>query len=333
MTRRRSPIIHSQPRTPVAVARTLGRNHAHHVHRHTTAGFLLVMMFSMLAPSMAMAEGKVSPILLAEVVSQQADQLASIASDESALTLFIKSVGPTLGLKDAAGTLETKRLPGKMVKELRLAELSNSVYELMAALSAWQLADSLGHDVGQSPSGTPLPASARQDWLTNRSRVGSLPDLFRLSQEAQALRMSATTPTQQSGDLQLAALRTVFDSSQQATAAWWEIYGWKERVRQAKGRARLCGTWQWVIHNHQHHEEQKHTLVFPPDGPTSADIPALSEMIMLGDGMYLRWEHNGQIQEDSLLFIKDNTKLEGSFVNSMGGWGAISGKRTASCRP
>lgn len=332
MTPRRSP-IHSQPRTPVTIARTLGRNQAHRVHRHTTAGFLLIVIFSMLARSIAMAEGTVSPILLAEVAGQQADQLASIASDEAALTLFIKTVGPALGLKDAAGTLGAKRLPGKMVKELGLAELSNSVYELMAALSAWQFADSLGHDVGQSSSGTPLPASARQDWLTNRSRVDSLPDLFRLSQEAQTLRTSATTPMQQNSDLPLAALRTVFDSSQQATAAWWEIYGWKERVRQAKGRARLCGTWQWVIHNHQHHEEQKHTLVFPPDGPMSATIPALSEMIMLGDGIYLRWEHNGQIQEDSLLFTKDNTKLEGSFVNSMGGWGAISGKRTAPCRP
>lgn len=330
MTRRRSP-IHAHRRT--AVARTLARNHAHHVHRHTTTGFLLIVMLLMLAPSIATAEGTASPILLAEVAGQQADQLASIASDEGALTLFIKTVGPALGLKDAAGTLGAKRLPGKMVKELGLAELSNSVYELMAALSAWQFADSLGHDVGQSSSGTPLPASARQDWLTNRSRVGSLPDLFRLSQEAQALRTSATTLMQQNSDLPLAALRTVFESSQQATAAWWEIYGWKERVRQVKGRARLCGTWQWTIHNHQHHEEQKHTLVFPPDGPMPATIPALSEMIMLGDGIYLRWEHNGQIQEDSLLFIKDNTKIEGSFVNSLGGWGAISGKRTAPCKP
>jgi hypothetical protein len=56
-------------------------------------------------------------------------------------------------------------------------------------------------------------------------------------------------------------------------------------------------------------------------------------MIILGDSIYLRWEHNGQIQEDSLLFTKDNTKIEGSFSNSLGGWGSISGKRTAPCKP
>lgn len=330
MTRSSSP-LRAQTRTDVDGANTRGQRRDRSRRRPPMIGFFLVMGLSVLTLSPALAEERASPTLLGELVGQRADQLAPIDSDETALTVFTTTVGPALGLKDAAGALGAKRLPSKMVNELKLADLSQTVYELMAALAAWQLADSMGHDAIQSSTAVPLSA-VRQEWLRGRSRSTSLPDLLRLAQQDQTLRTSQPTSDQQNTELLLAAERTVFEASQRATAAWWDIYGWKDRIRQAKGRARLCGTWQWTIHNHQHHEEQKHTLVFPPDGQRSADIPALSEMIILGDSMYLRWEHNGHIQEDSLLFIKDNTKIEGSFVNNMGGWGAISGKRTAACQ-
>ncbi|MDF0672879.1 MAG: hypothetical protein P0120_00855 [Nitrospira sp.] len=294
-------------------------------------GFFLLMGLSILTLSPGLAEERASPTFLAQQVGQHPDQFVPIDSDEKAMTLFTTAVGPALGLRDAAGALGAKRLPSKMVNELKLAELSQTVYELMAALAAWQLADSIGHETEPSSAVLP-PSAARQEWLRARSRSASLSDLLRITQEDQTLRTSQPTPGRQHTELLLAAERTAFESSQQAIAAWWEVYGWKDRIRQAKGRARLCGTWQWTIHNHQHHEEQKHSMVFPPDGQVPGTIPALSEMIILGDGIYLRWEQNGQIQEDSLLFIKDNTKIEGSFVNNMGGWGAISGKRTAPCQ-
>lgn len=327
------PSLRHQIRTVVDGVRTLVHRRDHSRHAPAMVGFCLAAGLSILTLPPAAAEERASPTLLAEVIGQEADLFAPIDSDEKAMTLFTTAVGPALGLKDAARTLGAKRLPSKTAKDLGLAELSNSVYELMAALATWQLADSIGREVSQSSSAISLPASARQDWLTSRSRVRSLADLVRLTQQDQTPRTSATIPKEQSTDLPLAAQRTIFESSQLATAAWWDIYGWKDRIRQAKGRARLCGTWQWTIHNHQHHEDQKNTLVFPPDGPVPANIPALSEMIVLGDSIYLRWEQNGHIQEDSLLFIKDNTKIEGSFVNSLGGWGAISGKRTAACKP
>ncbi|MBX3329489.1 MAG: hypothetical protein KF722_03740 [Nitrospira sp.] len=331
MIQSRSP-VRSQPRSPVAVTRTLARNQARYLHRRTTAGFLLIVMFWMLTPSLVVAEGKVSPTLLADVVSQRADQLTPIDSDARALQLFTTEVGPALGLKDAAAALGAKKLPGKMVKDLGLAELSQSVHELMAALAAWQFADSIRHDAGPSSAVLSLSA-ARQEWLLGRSRSASLSDLLRLTQEEQTLRTSQTTSNQHNTELLLAAERTVFEASQRATATWWEIHGWKERTRQAKGRARLCGTWQWTIHNHQHHDEQKNTLVFPPEGQVPANVPAPSEIMILGDSIYLRWEYNGHIQEDSLLFTKDNTKIEGSFANSLGGWGSITGKRLAACKP
>ena len=52
---------------------------------------------------------------------------------------------------------------------------------------------------------------------------------------------------------------------------------------------------------------------------------------MLGDTIFLRWEFQIGYQEDSLLFIRDGQRLEGSFTNSAGAWGSITGKRTSSC--
>jgi hypothetical protein len=271
-------------------------------------------------------------MLLADVVAQRAEQLAGIDSDEKAMTLFTTTIGPALGLRDAAGALGAKRLPSKIAKELRLAELSESVAELMGALAAWQLAESVGRDANQSTTTGSLPA-ARRDWLHTRSRSASLSDVFRLSQDNQAIGTSEKRSDQQNTELLLVAQRTAFEASRQATKAWWDVHGWKDRIRQAKGLARLCGTWQWTIHNHQNHGDQKAVVMFPPAGHTSANAATPAETVVLGDAIYLRWEQNGRIQEDSLLFIKDDAKIEGSFVNNTGGWGSITGKRTTACQP
>jgi hypothetical protein len=74
-------------------------------------------------------------------------------------------------------------------------------------------------------------------------------------------------------------------------------------------------------------------MLFPPAGQATAKTPLPAEAVILGDSVYLRWEQEGRIQEDSLLFIKEGTRIEGSFVNNAGGWGSITGKRTASCQP
>ncbi|UVT21174.1 MAG: hypothetical protein H8K03_04440 [Nitrospira sp.] len=331
MTRSRQPRSY-RIRTLTDGARILRHGRDRNLRRPTLIGFLLIVCFSIFTMTSAFAEERVSPTLLAETVGQRADQFAPIDSDESAMTLFTTSVGPALGLKDAAGALRTKRLPSKMVKELGLTELSQTVYELMGALAAWQLADSLSRDAISSSTAVSL-SPARQEWLRGRSRSAPLADLLRLTQEDQTLRTSQTTSKQQNTELLLAAERTVFEASQRATAAWWDIYGWKERIRQAKGQARLCGTWQWIVHNHQNHGEQKATITFPPAGQVPANSVTPTESIIVGDAIYLRWEQNGRIQEDSLLFIKDDAKIEGSFMNNTGGWGPISGKRLTGCQP
>lgn len=330
MIQRRSS-RHIPSLTPVDVAITLNRNSRFRACSAAAASFLILMLSWTFPPSLAMAEEKTSPALLADIVNQGADQLGQIDSDEGALRAFTTTIGPALGLKDAAGVLRA-RLPGKMVKELGLAELSQSVYELMAALATWQFADSIRHDASAPPALLPLPA-ARDEWLRVRSRVASISDLFRLAREHQALRTAQGTVPPRNTELLLSAEHTAFEVSQRATTAWWEIYGWKDRIRQAKGHARLCGTWQWIVHNHQMHGEQKSTIIFPPPGQVSANAATPSESIILGDAVYLRWEQNGHIQEDSLLFIKDDNKIEGSFMNNTGGFGPVSGKRIAPCQP
>jgi hypothetical protein len=253
------------------------------------------------------------------------------------MALFTTTVGPSLGLRDAAGTLGTKGLPAKLAKELGLAELSQSVYQLMAALAAWQLADLAGYTgegtVSPASAITTLPSAARQDWMKAGSRVAALADLFLVLNEPRPADPAQPAPQAQRTEVLLAAQRVAFEAHQRATAAWWELYKWKDRVRQARGQARLCGTWQWHIHNHQNHQEQKTVMLFPPAGQATAKTPLPAEAVILGDSVYLRWEQEGRIQEDSLLFIKEGTRIEGSFVNNAGGWGSITGKRTASCQP
>ena len=133
------------------------------------------------------------------------------------------------------------------------------------------------------------------------------------------------------GQLAGAAMPVEIWAIQTVYREWFRILNWKDQVRQQRGLARLCGTWQWSIHNHQNHREEKTAVIFPPPGATSASRPA--EVIVLGDSLYLRWETSAGVQEDSLLFSAEGQRLEGTFVNTAGGWGSITGKRTASCFP
>ena len=86
------------------------------------------------------------------------------------------------------------------------------------------------------------------------------------------------------------------------------------------------------MHNHKNHQELKTVVVlFPPGTPPVPNAPQPSKMVVLGDAVYLRWDFQGGYQEDSLLFVKEGRHLEGTFMNTAGDWGAITGKRVAAC--
>ena len=134
------------------------------------------------------------------------------------------------------------------------------------------------------------------------------------------------------------ALRAEMEAERNSREAWLQLRTWRDRQREAKGLTRLCGTWQWTIHNHQNHQDHKMMMVFdPPPAPSTNQQTASSQgmkpaqIVVLGEGVYLRWESAGGYQEDSLLFTGEGQRLEGSFVNSAGAWGSITGKRAAAC--
>lgn len=127
------------------------------------------------------------------------------------------------------------------------------------------------------------------------------------------------------------AIRAEVVAEQHARIEWINLKTWPDKIRETKGLARLCGTWQWTIHNHQHHQDQKVAMVFPPPDAGSFTGPRPAKTVVIGDAIYLRWEFPGVVQEDSLLFTGEGQRLEGSFVNSSGAWGSITGKRTAAC--
>lgn len=127
------------------------------------------------------------------------------------------------------------------------------------------------------------------------------------------------------------AIRAEATAEHRARTHWLSLKTWPDKIRETRGLARLCGTWQWTIHNHQHHQDQKVAMVFPPPDAGSFTGPRPAKTVVLGDAIYLRWEFQGMVQEDSLLFTGEGQRLEGSFVNSAGAWGSITGKRTAAC--
>lgn len=113
--------------------------------------------------------------------------------------------------------------------------------------------------------------------------------------------------------------------------SWHQIQQWQQQNQIKSATARLCGTWKWLVHNHQNHGDHKATITFsPPDDPSSQIQPTTIQI--QGDTVYLKWTFPQGIQEDSLLLSNHDTHLEGTFKNSLGPHGSISGKRLSTCR-
>jgi hypothetical protein len=278
----------------------------------------------------------------ASVIRAHADQLARIESDKEAINLFVSVIGPPLQLGDAARTLGTNSLPSKLAKELLVPDLTAAVYRLMSSLAAWHLASSIRQSVRdrQLASVTErLSGSSKAlAWLDQQGKSSWHDSLNQLSDVVASQEWDKGNQGESESTLLVTVLepatRLEMAAVQASYQEWDRIRNWKDRVRVIRGQAKLCGTWLWIIHNHQqHHQEQKLSLLFPPPGNTQATLPGLMETIVLGDNVYLRWEIDGRVQEDSLQFSKEGQRLEGTFVNSQGGWGSISGKKTAGCTP
>jgi len=276
------------------------------------------------------------------VIRAHSDQLATIESDKGAGNLFVSVIGPALQMGDAARALGANPLPAKLAKELLVPDLTAAVHRLMGSLAAWNLASTVRQAVKDQQFAAVTErlfgSPQAKAWLEQQGKAPWHDSLSQLSGVVVSLEWAKGSQGESASILLVTVLekatRLEVDALQSGYQEWDRIRNWKDRVRGLRGQARLCGTWQWIIHNHQQqHREQKLSLLFPPAGNTQATLPELAETIVLGENVYLRWEIDGLVQEDSLQFSKEGQRLEGTFVNSQGGWGAISGKRTAGCAP
>ena len=133
--------------------------------------------------------------------------------------------------------------------------------------------------------------------------------------------------------LRAALLQVHAGSEQQAWKHWQAIRQWSDDQKNEKGLRRLCGTWQWLIHNHQNHSDHKTVMVYPPPSQYHRMDPQPATIRVQGDTVYIRWEFpRGIVQEESLLLSEKDQLLSGSFVNNLGPNGNITGRRVKPCR-
>jgi len=276
------------------------------------------------------------------IIRAHSDQLAKIESDKGASNLFVSAIGPALKMGEVARTLGANPLPAKLANELLVPDLTAAVHHLMGNLAAWHLASTVRQAVRDQQLAAVTErlfgSPHARAWLDQQEKAPWHDSLNQLSDVVASPEWGKGNQGESGATLLVTVLeratRLEVDAMQAGYQEWDRIRNWKDRVRGLRGQARLCGTWQWIIHNHQqHHQEQKLSLLFPPAGNVQATLPGLVETIVLGENVYLRWEIDGRVQEDSLQFSKEGQRLEGTFVNSQGGWGSISGKRTAGCTP
>jgi hypothetical protein len=117
-----------------------------------------------------------------------------------------------------------------------------------------------------------------------------------------------------------------------AWESWNHIQQWQQQEHTHRAMERLCGTWKWIIHNHQNHGDHKTTMTFSAPGQSTPSQVQPSSILIHGDTVYLKWTFPQGIQEDSLLLSNRDTRLEGTFTNSLGPHGSISGQRLSPCQ-
>ncbi len=120
-------------------------------------------------------------------------------------------------------------------------------------------------------------------------------------------------------------------ASETAWETWHHIQQWHQQELTESATTRLCGTWRWIVHNHQNHGDRKMTVTFSPPDQSSPSQIAPTTIAIHGDTVYLKWTFPQGMQEDSLLLSNNDTYLEGTFKNSLGPYGSISGKRLSTC--
>lgn len=120
-------------------------------------------------------------------------------------------------------------------------------------------------------------------------------------------------------------------AERQFFSKWQAVEAWVSKTQQAQSLMRLCGIWQWIIHNHQNHQDHKTTMRFPPPDQYDRLDPRPSKIQIQGDTVYIRWQFPRGYQEDSLLLSARDRTIEGTFFNTAGPHGSITGRKVKAC--
>lgn len=272
-------------------------------------GRVLVLTLA-LAPASA---GAADAPPFVSIIERHAQPLTAVASDADALTLFSSQLASALNLSASLAP-----------------DQQQTASQLVAELAAWRLAAAVrkAADADDQAALPPLFQSitAQRNWLLGNDRFPALNRVLTFSETLQA-----GDPARMA-HLAGLAFRAEAEAERNAWLLWDRLLSWNEHLKAQKAAARLCGTWQWTIHNHKNHQEHKTAIVFlPPGTPAPPDMPQPAKMVVMGDAVYLRWDFQRGYQEDSLLFVKEGRHLEGTFMATTGDWGAITGKRIAGC--
>lgn len=272
-------------------------------------GFLFAIALALTAVSAGAADAP--PFV--PIIERHAQPLAAVTSDAEALALFSSQLASALNLS-ASPAPDQQQTAGQLVAEL----------------AAWRLATAVrkAADAGDHAALPPLFQSiaAQRNWLLGNDRFPALNRVLTFNETLQA-----GDPARMA-HLAGLAFRAEAEAERNARLLWDRLQSWNEQLKAQKAAARLCGTWQWTIHNHKNHQEHKTAIVLlPPGTPAPPDMPQPARMVVMGDAVYLRWDFQRGYQEDSLLFVKEGRHLEGTFMATTGDWGAITGKRIAPC--
>lgn len=267
------------------------------------------------------------------ILRAEADRLPLVVSDEAALALFRGRLLRNLDLEPSLTSPEEHHAASRPTAEPR--EVAEAAVKLVADLAAWQLA-SRAERTGEGPGSGASPDTAQRDaqhraWLLAKGERPALRQALAAADGQSAPAASAPGDGASPSQVKLAAAQAQLEAERDTLLSWIRLRGASERAKTLQGLTRLCGTWLWTIHNHQNHQDHKSQIVFPPPDAAASGGSGPKKILIVGDAVYLRWEFRGGFQEDSLLLAGGGQRLEGTFVNSAGAWGSITGKRTAAC--
>lgn len=266
----------------------------------------------------------------------QANDPRVVASDKAATTFFLKTFGPSLEL--SKGLPQHRRTPPSLPKELR-----QRLSPFVTNLATWHLTRDLLTALAQGKPAllqTILEQQQRQiEWL--KQAQPDLPDLLasvRTIAQLQTPAPSGNLFLRQSflpiatAHAKAGLLQLQVRSEQRAWTTWQAIQTWSNDRKNEQGLRRLCGTWQWLIHNHQNHGDHKTVMVYPPPSQYHRMDPQPAAVRVQGDTVYIRWEFpRGIVQEESLLLSEKDQLLSGTFVNNLGPNGNITARRIKPC--